>query len=84
MLETQLYINSHAVDAIKALAHPEAIIAFIGSLKSNPSTVGDYRQPDPHGRMIEVKVLGRHAVLFFTDPFANLIKVLDVRHMEGI
>ncbi len=84
MLETQLYLNTHAVDALKALAHPEPIIAFIDRLKSCPSTVGDYRQPDPRGRMIEVKILGRHAVLFFTDPFANIIKILDIRHTDPI
>lgn len=83
MTKTLVYINSHAADNLKALAKPQAIIAFIDRLNSNPETVGDYRQPDPRGRMIEVKILGRHAVLFFNDPFAGLIKVLDIRHTEA-
>jgi hypothetical protein len=84
MNEPLVYLNTHAVDTLQALAHPESIIAFIHQLKTNPSTVGDYRQPDPRGRMIEVKILGRHAVLFFNDPFAGLIKILDIRHTEPI
>lgn len=84
MTETMIYVHGQAVDRLKALAKPEPIIHFISRLKSNPETIGDYRQPDPRGRMIEVKILGRHAVLFFNDPFAGLIKILDIRNTEAI
>ena len=84
MTETLIYVHGHAASSLKALAKPEAIIDFIGRLKSNPETVGDYRQPDPRGRMIEVKILGRHAVLFFNDPFAGLVKILDIRNTEAL
>ena len=82
--EPLLYLHNHAIDRLEALAKPQAILAFISQLKSNPETAGDYRQPDPQGRMIEVKILGRHAVLFFNDPFAGLIKVLDIRNVEAM
>jgi hypothetical protein len=82
--ETLVYLHSHAVNRLEALAQPQAIITFIKQLKSNPTTIGDYRQPDPQGRIIEVKILGRHAVLFFNDPFAGLIKVLDIRNVEAM
>lgn len=84
MNEPLIYLNTHAVDRLESLAKPQAVVRFINQLKSNPETTGDYRQPDPQGRMIEVKVLGRHAVLFFNDPFAGLIKVLDVRNVEAM
>ena len=83
MNEPLVYLHTHAADRLQALAKPQAIIAFINQLKSNPETVGDHRQPDPRGRMIEVKILGRHAVLFFNDPFAGLIKVLDIHNVEA-
>jgi len=81
--ETLVYLHSRAAERLAALAKPQSIIVFINQLKSNPEVVGDYRQPDPQGRMIEVKILGRHAVLFFHDPFAGLIKVLDIRNVEA-
>ncbi len=52
MTKTLVYINSHAADNLKALAKPQAIIAFIDRLNSNPETVGDYRQPDPRARRV--------------------------------
>ncbi len=79
-----LYIHSHASDRLKKLRNRTALIHFIHSLESNPETLGDYRQPDPHGRMIEVKILGRQAILFFKDPFAGLVKILDIRNTEAL
>jgi len=84
MPKTQVYLHSHASDHLKAIGNSTAIIAFIDKLEQNPEAVGDYRQPDPRGRMIEVKILGRQAVLFFKDPFANIVKILDIRNVEAV
>ncbi len=83
MNNTLVYIHSHACDHLRGLANREDVIGFINQLESNPQTIGDYRQPDPRGRMIEVKLLGRHAVLFFSDPYAGIVKVLDIRNVEA-
>lgn len=83
MTKTQIYLHGHAVGNLRNLAHPDKILSFIERLKTNPLTVGDYRQADPQGRMIEVKILGRHAILFFKDPFAGIIKILDIRNTEA-
>ncbi|MBT8036974.1 MAG: hypothetical protein KJO21_05470 [Verrucomicrobiae bacterium] len=83
MNNTLVYLHSHASDSLRKLANHEHVIRFINQLEANPQTVGDYRQPDPRGRMIEVKLLGRQAVLFFSDPYANIVKVLDIRHVEA-
>ena len=84
MHDPLIYPHTHAVERLTSLGRPQAIIDFINQLASNPQTLGDYRQPDPRGRMLEVKILGRQAVLFFNDPFAGLIKVLDVRNTEEL
>lgn len=84
MTETQIYVHGHAADSLKALAHPEVIVDFISRLQSDPTVTGDHRQPDPRGRMIDVKILGRHAVLFFSDPFAGMIKILEIRNTEAL
>lgn len=83
MNHPEIFIHQHAADALRALAKPEAILAFIKRLHSNPNLTGDHREADPRGRMIDVKVLGRHAVLYFNDPFAGLIRILDIRHTEA-
>lgn len=82
---TLVYLHSHAADGLRKLKNRRHLLDFLGRLQANPTeTVGDYAQPDPRGRMIEVKVLGRHAVLFFKDPFADMVKVLDIRHVESL
>ncbi len=83
MPNTQVFLHHHAVDHLLAIGNPSGIAAFIDQLKHNPETVGDYRLPDPRGRMIEVKILGRQALLFFKDPFANIIKILEIRNVEA-
>ena len=84
MTNTLIYIHSLASDHLNKLGKKGDIVKFINQLETNPETVGDYRQPDPRGRMIEVKILGRHAVLFFKDPFAGLVKILDIRNVESL
>ena len=79
-----VYIHQHVKDRLQAIGNRSSIINFINQLSSNPATLGDYRQADPRGRMIEVKILGRQAVLFFKDPFAEIVKILDIRNTEAI
>ena len=82
---TLVYLHSHAADQLRALFKPKTMMAFLDRLQANPTeTLGDYSQPDPRGRTIEVKILGRHAILFFKDPFADLVKVLDIRNVETL
>ena len=82
MNNTLVYLHSHAADRLQSLGNKAPVADFIELLETNPEVVGDYRQPDPRGRMIEVKLLGRQAVLFFKDPFANIVKVLEIRNVE--
>lgn len=82
-----VYIHSLATDHLKNLGNRDdhrEISLFINKLGSDPALTGDYRQPDPRGRMMEIKLIGRQAVIFFKDPFANIVKVLDIRNVEAI
>ena len=82
---TTLYLHQHAADQLRALNHPQDLLTFLDRLQANPTeTMGDYSQPDPRGRTIEVKILGRNAILFFKDPFADLVKILDIRNVEAL
>jgi len=87
MNNSLIYIHTLTNDHLSSLGNLETkveITRFITKLGSNPEECGDYRQPDPRGRMIEVKLIGRQAVIFFKDPFANLVKILDIRNVEAL
>lgn len=84
MTETQIYLHSHVAEHLQKLGDKKEILQYIDRLVSNPETVGDYRQADPRGRMIEVKIIGRHALLFFKDPFAGMAKIIDLRNVESL
>lgn len=84
MTSPLVYLHALAADHLKALGNKDDVVRFIDQLQSNPETVGDYRQPDPRGRMIEVKLIGRQAILFFKDPFADLVKILEIRNVEAL
>ncbi|MBT8044781.1 MAG: hypothetical protein KJO79_07510 [Verrucomicrobiae bacterium] len=84
MPNTLVYLHSHVVDHLAAMGNKQAVIGFINRLASSPEVVGDYQQPDPRGRMIEVKLLGRQAILFFRDPYADIIKILELRNVESL
>ena len=83
MSDTLVYVHNHVADQLRKLGNKKHIETYLDHLGSNPEAVGDYREPDPRGRMIEVKLLGRHALLFFKDPFAGIVKILDLRHVES-
>lgn len=82
MTDTLVYLHSYAADHLKKLGNQVLIKDFFSQLQSNPETVGNYRFSDPRGRIIEVKILGRQALFFFKDPFANVVKILDIRNVE--
>ncbi|MGJ8677174.1 MAG: hypothetical protein ACSHX0_06635 [Akkermansiaceae bacterium] len=86
MRPTLIYIHTLASDHLEALGNRETfhdISDFIRRLGSDPTLLGDYAQPDPRGRMMEVKLIGRQAVIYFKDPFANLVKILEIRNIEA-
>ena len=82
---TTIYLHTHAADRIRNLQNPERLLDFIARLESNPTeTCGEYSHTDPRGRVIEYKILGRYCMLFFKDPFADLVKILDIRNLEAL
>jgi hypothetical protein len=84
MTNTSVYLHNHVVDQLKKLGQKSIIEAFLQRLKSNSEILGNYRFSDPRGRIIEVKILGRHALFFFKDPYANVVKILDLRNVESL
>ena len=85
MSRPTIFIHSHVRDHLRKLGNPETVEQihhFLGRLSASPTTTGDFSQPDPRGRLMEIKFIGRQSVIFFKDPFANIIKILDIRNTE--
>lgn len=56
---------------------------FIDSLAADPFKAGDYAEADETGRSIQVKVIGRFAVAYWTDHAAQEIRVVEVLAPDG-
>ncbi len=55
---------------------------FIRSLANNPNTVGDFAEKDDASRIVQVKVVGRHAVTFWADHAVSEIKVTHIKSAD--
>jgi hypothetical protein len=52
---------------------------FIRGLATAPNSRGDFTERDASGRELDVKIVGRYAVTYWTDHAVKEIKVVDVR-----
>ena len=59
-----------------------AVLTFLQKLERYPGTLGDHYELGLHGEPIQLKVLKRHVLVYFRDPFANETRVLDLVHVE--
>jgi len=75
-------VHKDAQASLEKMVEPELVKHFLQRLETYPAIRGDHQELDPQGRPIQVKVLKRHAVLYYNDPFANETRVLDVVHVE--
>jgi len=76
-----LFLRAEAIEALKTTRGQQRrqISTFIDLLGTNPNMIGDYPEMDDNGRRLEIKVIGRFAITFWTDHAAKEIKVLDIR-----
>ena len=69
--------------ALMQLAKRKPIVDFINALAADPSLSGDDSQLDPRGREYQVKLIGRHALVYFVDPYAQQTRILTLQHLEA-
>jgi hypothetical protein len=76
----ELYVRHEvhvAISAVKSKPRGE-IIRFLESLSSDPFQKGDYQDRTPQGREVQVKVIGSHALFYWTDHPVREVKVVDL------
>ncbi|MBK1790015.1 hypothetical protein [Persicirhabdus sediminis] len=69
--------------ALFQLANKKHLIEFIKALSADPTLQGDDVQVDPRGREYHIKVLGRHALFYFVDPYAQQTRLLTLERLEN-
>ncbi|HXI71358.1 MAG TPA: hypothetical protein VNN22_13460 [Verrucomicrobiae bacterium] len=60
-------------------AERERLIRFFHKLRTNPFPEGDYTEHDDIGRLLQVFVIGRHAIVFWVDHAIKEVKILDLK-----
>ncbi len=75
-----IYINQKALaSAPKSGNQRSLVMGFICSLAENPFLTGDFSETDHAGRNVQVKVVGRYAVTFWTDHAVSEVKVTHIK-----
>jgi hypothetical protein len=75
-----IYLNEAALASAPRAGQPrEKLMRFIRSLADNPHALGDFSEKDDHGRTVQVKIIGRHAVTFWADHAVSEIKVTHIK-----
>jgi hypothetical protein len=75
-----VFINEQALGSIpRAGESLVAILKFVRSLAENPNAPGDFSEVDGSGRVVQVKVIGRHAITYWPDHAVSEVKVTHIR-----
>jgi hypothetical protein len=80
----RIFVRMEAAEVLRSIRGIQraSLVAFIGSLTTEPDTRGDYSERDETGRDLEIKVVGSFAVTYWTDHAATEVKVVDVRRAD--
>ena len=80
----KIFLRLEAAEAIRVVrgVQQTQISAFIDSLGTDPSQVGDYTERDESDRQIEIKVIGQYAITFWADHAVKEIKIADIRRAD--
>jgi len=81
MISYSVYVEARVAESIPQLktAERERVLRFFHKLRTDPFLEGDYTEHDDIGRLLQVFVMGRHAVVFWTDHAVKEIKILDLK-----
>jgi mRNA-degrading endonuclease RelE of RelBE toxin-antitoxin system len=78
-----VYINEAALKAApRSGLQREQVMNFIRSLADNPNAPDDFSEKDDAARTIQVKIIGRYAVTFWTDHAVSEIKVTHIKSAD--
>jgi hypothetical protein len=81
MISYSVYVEASVAESLPRLksAERERLLRFFNKLRTNPFLKGDYIEHDDIGLLLQVFVIGRHAVVFWADHAVNEVKILDLK-----
>jgi len=81
MILYSVYVASSVAEFLLGLKSKERnqLLRFFEKLRSDPFLEGDYVEHDDVGRQIQVLLVGRLAICFWSDHAVKEVKILDVK-----
>lgn len=80
MRSYSVFINEAALSAApRSGLQRERLMTFVRSLAANPNTIGDFSEKDGVGRTVQVKIVGRYAVTFWSDHAVSEVKITHIK-----
>ena len=81
MIAYSVFLASGVVELLPGLKLRERtqLMRLFNRFRSDPFVEGDYTERDDIGRLMQVLVVGRHAIVFWVDHAVKEVKVLDLR-----
>lgn len=83
-MEYEVYLHREAFAFLRQLPRRdgEHLLGLLQQLGRDPFRRGDFSERDLSGREIEVLIVRRYAVLFWTDHAVKEVKVTDIRFAD--
>jgi len=81
MISYSVYVQSAVAESLLSLKSKEQdkLLRHFRRLRTNPFTEGDYVERDEIGRLLQVLVVGRHAIVFWSDHAVKEVKIIDLK-----
>ena len=81
MIAYSVFVESGVAESLLRLKAKdrERLLRVFKQLRTNPFVDGDYVERDDIGRLIQVLLVGRHAVVFWADHAVKEVKILDLK-----
>lgn len=81
MISYSVYVEARVAESLPRLksAERERLLRFCHKLRTDPFLEGDYIEHDDIGRLLQVLVVGRHAIVFWADHAIQEVKILDLK-----
>lgn len=84
-LSYAVFVRHEVYQTLQAASprNQERVCDFLESLADDPFREGDTQTLDEHGRAIQVKMIGRLALLYWADHAAKEVRVVDLANADG-
>ena len=79
-LPYSLFVRHELYEVLRRIrpAWRSKLIHFLESLAANPDHSGDYTERDPSDRVLQIKVIGPWAVVYWSDHAVCEVKIVQI------